>query len=59
MVELTLSDLSGQVLKTSKLESFEGSHSQILDLTAYPNGAYMLTVKQGNSVAKEKIILRH
>lgn len=58
-VELTISDLSGTVLKTRTLNSFEGTFNQTVDLAEYPNGAYILTVKQGEEIAKEKIILRH
>lgn len=59
LIELSLSDLAGKVIERQKLDSFSGTNSDYLDLSSYPNGSYLLTLKQGNVVATEKIVIRH
>jgi len=51
---LTVSDLSGRVLH--KLEGvFDGNATVILDLTGFPSGMYLLTLKDNNKTYNTKL----
>ena len=57
-VEMSLTDLTGRIIFTQKIEKFEGFYNDAIDLTAQPDGVYFLNIIQGEEVKTEKIVLQ-
>lgn len=55
-VELMLMNNLGKVLRSSKIEAQTGVNRHELDLSEYPAGVYLLTIKNGKQQAIRKII---
>lgn len=52
-----LTDATGRVLMTEKLNAFDGQYEDEINLSKYAPGIYLINVIQGNKVYTEKIIL--
>ena len=57
-VEMNLTDLTGRIIFTQKIEKFDGFYNDAIDLTAQPDGVYFLNIIQGEEVKTEKIVLQ-
>ena len=57
-IVLNLTDLTGRIIQTKKIDEFDGFYNDVLDLTSQPDGVYFLNIIQGEEVKTEKIILQ-
>jgi hypothetical protein len=57
-LDLSLMDITGQILKQEAVNSVNGFYKTEIDLTTYPKGVYFLRL-QGDNISKvERLILR-
>jgi len=57
-VEMNLTDLTGRIIFSNKIEKFDGFYNDAIDLTEQPDGVYFLNIIQGEEVKTEKIVLQ-
>jgi hypothetical protein len=54
---LQVTDLLGRTLHTENLGGFEGNYNEAIDLSAYDDGVYILTLQVGENISHRKIVL--
>ena len=55
-LEITITDKTGKLLMTKKVEIIDGTNRLPLDLTTLPSGIYVVTLNNGSETISERIV---
>ncbi len=56
--QMTISTMTGAMLFSEKLSIYGSNYEKPFDMSAYPKGVYLVTVRDGSSTRSEKIIIQ-
>jgi YbbR domain-containing protein len=56
-VEVTLTNIMGQVLKSTKIEAYSGANNIDLDVNGLAKGIYMVSVNVDGASSTKKLII--
>ena len=55
-VELSVYDLTGRVMMQTTVEGTAGTNNQVIDVSTYPGGIYMVSLNNGTEVATQRLV---
>ncbi len=57
-LSIIVTDLAGREIYNNEISDFQGSHSEVLDLTGESAGIYFINVIQGDQIHTEKLVIQ-
>lgn len=55
-VEVSIHDLTGRLMMKTNVDATSGANTQVIDISTYPSGIYMVSLNNGTDVATQRLV---